>query len=188
MKDKTNESPRRPGALWVAAFAILAGGCMSSSAETLSIATLATFAAPEDVRVEVRKECEPEVRLPLVMKEEIINRTAIQKPVLIEMPTNPPDGLAMTVTILGLDIPRGAGFSSEKRTLRILTVLHRNGSRVAEYDRFSEVQGSIGFIQAVFHIRKACDYVDYLVRDASKNTVERFKLMKLLPESASKPH
>ncbi len=188
MMDKKNELLGRSCTPWVAAMAILAGSCTSASAETLSIAKLATYANPEEVRVEVRKECEPEARLPLVMQEEIINRTAIQSPLLMEKPMNQPDGLAMTVTILSLDIPRGAGFSSEKRTLRMLTVLYRNGSRAAEYDRFSEVQGSIGFIQAVFRIRKVCDYVDYLVRDASKNTVERFKLMKLLPEAASMQH
>jgi len=187
MMDIKDGSPCGSAVLRFTAIAILTGGCMSASAEMLSIAKLATYANPEDVRVEVRKECEPEVRLPIVMKEEVVNRTAIQNPVLVENPKNQLGGLTMTVTVLGLDIPRGAGFSSEKRTLRVLTVLYRNGSRVAEYDRFSEVQGSIGFIQSVFHIRKACDYVDYLVRDASKNTVERFKLMRLLPEVASEP-
>jgi hypothetical protein len=177
--------PHFPG-YRMAATIVLAAGCVPVMAETLHIARLAAYANPEKVRIEVRKECEPEIRLPAVIQEEIIKRTAIQNAVLTNHPIVETDGLTMAVTILGLEIPHGTGFSSEKRTLRIKTVLYRNGAVVGEYDRFSEVRGTINFAQAVFRIRKACDYVDYLVSDASRNTVERFMLMKLLPEAVSK--
>jgi len=167
---------------------MLAAGCMPAMAETLSIVRPATYANRENVREAVRKECEPEVRLPVVIQEEAIKRTAIQDSVLTDHPTAQTGGLAMAVTILGLEVPHGTGFSSARRTLRVKTVLYRNGTMVGEYDRFSEAQGSISFVQKVFRIRKACDYVDHLIRDASRNTVERFMLMKLLPEAVSKPH
>lgn len=169
------------------ALIIVAGGNLPTHAETLHIRKLATYANPERVRQQVREECTPEVMLPVVMREEIISRTAIQNVVLTDRQSAENEGLTMTLSILSLELPHGAGWTSEKRSLRLKTVLFRGGVVVADIDHQSDARGAGNFFQKTFRIRKSCHYVEHLVRDASKNTVERFKLMQVLPgvESAT---
>lgn len=185
MKGIWKRSHRRGHTLWLVVLLAIAGGNTPVTAETMYIGKLATYVNPEWVRPQVREECAPEVMLPVVMREEIINRTAIQNVVLMDRQSAENEGLTMTISILSLELPHGAGWTSEKRSLRLKTVLFRGGVLVADTDHQSDARGAGNFFQKTFRIRKSCHYVQHLVRNASKNTVERFKLMKVLPDVES---
>lgn len=185
MKGIWKRSHRRGHPLWLVGLLVIAGGNTPVIAETIYIGKLATYVNPERVRQQVREECAPEVMLPVMMREEIISRTAIQNVILTDRQSADNEGLTMTLSILSLELPHGAGWTSEKRSLRLKTVLFRDGVVVTDTDHQSDARGAGNFFQKTFRIRKSCHYVQHLVRDASKNMVERFKLMKILPDVES---
>jgi len=163
------------------ALIIVAGGNLPTHAETLHIRKLATYANPERVRQQVREECTPEVMLPVVMREEILKRTSVQDVVLIEDLSAVREGLAMEISILSLHAPPGSGWTTEKRFMRVKTVVYRNGVVAGEYVRYLDTQGGGDLLKKLFKNRNTCQIVERLERDISEATVERFKVMKVLP-------
>ena len=178
-------SPSRGHVIRLLAMVVFAGSGMPAAGETLYLGKLAAYANPARVRAQVREECTPEITLPAALREEMLRRTAIQE---VEFTDNLPmvtNGLAMTVAIVSLDIPPGTGWNSAKRSLRVKTILYRDGVVVAQTDLDADSRGAGNFVQKVFRIRKSCDYLERLIRDVSRNTVERMKLLKALPTTVA---
>ena len=180
MKNFWKKSHRRSHVLWLIALLVFVGGNTPVTAETLYISKLASYTAPEKVREKVRTECTPEIQLPLVMREEIMKRTSIQQVVPTDEPSAVKNGLAITFSILSLNIPPGAGYNTEKRTMKVKSVVYRNGAMAAEYVRYSDHQGGGGKFGP-----GACTDVERLARDIGVHTAGWLMTMKLFQEAAS---
>lgn len=153
---------------------------MPVHAATLYISKSAMYEQDNHAREKVINECVPEALIPAVMREEILSRTNIQDVVLTDNLPLQKESLAMGISILSLKIPPGAGWSTEKRFIKIKSVLYRDGVIAAEIERYSDVYGGGNVIDKVFKIRGSCHVVEHLARDAIAYTVERFKAMNLL--------
>lgn len=180
MQDFWKRTRSRSHILWLVAVLVFVGGNTPVAAQTLYTSKLATYANPEKVREKVRTECMPEVQLPIVMREEILKRTSIQHVV----PTNElsalKNELAIKFLILSLHIPPSAGWTTEKRTMKVKSVVYRNEVMVAEYIRYADTQGGGGLFN-----RSACTIMERLARDIGVHTAEWLKAKKLFPEAPS---
>lgn len=181
MKGIWKQSHRRGHALWLVVMAGIVGGNTPVTAETLYINKLATYANADKVREKVRAECTPETQIPIVMREQIIKRTSIQHVVLTDESPTKRDGLAIDISILSLNVTPGAGFTTEKRSMRVKSVVYRNGIMAAEYVRYSESQGGGGLFN-----RGTCTIVERLARDIGERTADWLKTAKLFQEGSSK--
>jgi hypothetical protein len=170
--------------LWPGALALFFAGYTSVSAETMHIKKVATYADTTQVRQELRAECKLDTLLPEMMREEVLNRTSIRNVVLMDDLPGKTAGLAMELSILDLKIPPATGWTTEIRALKVKSVIYRDGNIASEYVRNAQTQGGGNMFRKLFKNRNSCQVVDRLARDVSEQTVERFKLMKLLPEAA----
>ncbi len=164
---------------WLIAPVVFVGGNTPVAAQTLYISKLATYAAPERVREKVRTECMPEVQFPLVMREEILKRTSIQQVEPTDEQSVVNNELAMKFLILSLNIPPSAGWTTEKRTMKVKSVVYRNGVLVAEHVRYADTQGG----GKLFFNRSTCQIVERLTRDIGVHTAEWLKASKLFQEA-----
>lgn len=170
---------------WFITPIVLIGMSTPVTAETLYIGKLASYAAPQKVREKVRTECMPEVQLPLIMREEIIKRTSIQEVVPTDELSALKSKLTMEFSILSLNIPPSAGWTSEKRTMKVKSVVYRNGVMAGEYIRYADSQGGGNLLN-----RSACEIVERLERNISVQTAEWLKTMNLfqaVPSPAPEP-
>ena len=170
--------------LWLISPVVFVSGNTPVAAETLYISKLASYVAPAKVREKVRTECTPEVELPQVMREEILKRTSIQQVVPTDEPSTLKNGLAITFSILSLNIPPSAGWTTEKRTMKVKSVVYRNGVMVAEYVRYADTQGGGNLFN-----RSACQIVERLTRDISTHTAEwlTVKILQEAPQTTPGP-
>jgi hypothetical protein len=174
----------QPLSLWPGALALFFAGHTPVSAETMYIKKVASYADTARVRVEVREECKPELLLSTMMREEILNRTSISKVVLTDDAPGKKDGLAMELSILDVKTPPATSWTTEMRVLKVKSVIYRDGNITAEYVRNAQTPGGGSMFKKVFKNSNSCQVLERLAREVSEQTVERFKLMKLLPEVA----
>lgn len=154
---------------WLVALLVFVGVDIASATQTLYIGNTASYANPKKVREKVREECTPETQLPIVMREEIQKRTSIQQVV----PTDEPsamNGLVVTFSILSLNIPPSAGWTTEKRSMKVKSTVYRDRAMVNEYVRYADAQGG----GRLFN-RSACQIVERLTRDIGEHTAEWLK-------------
>lgn len=165
---------------------LLFNGCLPAFAENMYINRVAAYADTVRVREEVRDECKPDVLLPSLMREEILNRTSIASVILAEDLSGKKDGFVMELSILDMQTPPAASWTTEMRVLKVKSVLYRDGRVAGEYIRNSKLQGGGSWFKKLFKNRNSCQIVERLAREVSEQTVERFKLIKLLPEPTPK--
>lgn len=166
---------------WLLALLITIGANPTVVAQTLYISKLATYATPEKIREKVRTECVPEVQLPIVMHEEILKKTSTQQVELADELSALKKELAIKFMILSLNIPPSAGWTSEKRSMKVKTVVYRDGTMVAEYVRYADNQGG----GKLFLNRSACQIVERLARDVGTHTAQWLKTKQFLQDSPS---
>ena len=142
------------------------------AAQTFYISKTASYENIKKVRQIVREECAPEARLPLVMGEEIQKRISIQVVATDESPPTK-NGLAITFSILRLNMPPAAGWTTEKRIIRVKSIVYRNGVMVAENISYADTQGGGRLLN-----RMTCQIVDDLIRNVSVQTAEWFMAKK----------
>lgn len=169
--------PRVPSIAWLFVPLVFFGGDIASATQTLYIGNTASYANLKKVREKVREECAPEMLLPMVMREEILKRTPIQEAVPTSEPSAVKNGVVITFSILSLNIPPGAGWTTEKRSLKVKTVIYRNGSMVDEYVRYAATQGGGNLVN-----RGTCQIVERLVRIVSVHTAEWLTTINLFQE------
>ena len=180
MKDFLKK-PRSPSHVpWLIALVVFVGGNTPVAAQTLYISKLATYAAPEKIREKVRTECMPEVQLPIVMREEILKGMSNHQVVPTDDLSAVKNELAIEFLILSLNIPPSAGWTTEKRTMKVKSVVYRNGVMAAEYIRYAETQGG----GKLFN-RSACQIVERLARDIGAHTAKWLKAKKFLQDGPS---
>ena len=181
MKDFLKK-PRSPSHVpWLIALVVFVGGNTPVAAQTLYLSKLASYAAPEKVREKVRTECMPEVQLPIVMREEILKGVPSQQVVPTDDLSSVKNGLAIEFLILSLSLPPSAGWTTEKRSMKVKSVVYRNGAMVAEYVRYADNQGGG---KLVFN-RSACQIVERLARDIGAHTAKWLKAKKFLQDGPS---
>lgn len=163
------------------ALALFVGSNTPVAAQTLYISKLATYAAPEKIREKVRTECMPEVQLPIVMREEILKGTSNHQVVSTDDLSAVKNELAIDLLILSLNIPPSAGWTTEKRSMKVKSVVYRNGTMVAEYVRYADNQGG----GKSFLNRSACQIVERLARDIGAHTAKWLKAKKFLQDGPS---
>lgn len=157
---------------WLLTPLVFVGGDVAMAAQTLYIGKTASYENIKKVRQIVREECAPETQLPLVMHEEIQKRTSIQV-VATDEPLAAKNGLAITFSILSLNIPPSAGWTTEKRIMRVQSIVYRNGVMVADHVSYADSQGG----GRLFN-RMTCQIVDDLIRDIGVHTAEWIKAKK----------
>ena len=180
MRDFWKRSRFRNHILWFMALPVFIGGNAPVAAQTLYIGKPAVYVNLGKVREKVRTECVPEVQLPVVMYEEILKRTSIQQIVLTDELSAMKNELAIKVLILSLNIPPSAGWTTEKRTMKVKSVVYRNGAMVAEYVHYADTQGGGHLFN-----RGTCQIVERLARDIGVHTAEWLKARKLFQEVPS---
>lgn len=155
------------GIAWFLALLVFVGGTVALAAPTLSISKTASYENIKKVREKVREECTPETQLPMVMREEILKRTPTQEAVLTDDLSTDKNGLMLQLQILSLNIPPSAGWTSEKRTMKVKSVVYRNGAVAGEYVRYADTQGGGHLFN-----RSACQIVERLARDIAVHSAE----------------
>lgn len=153
--------------VWLLAPLVFVGGDVAMAAQTLYIGKTASYENIKKVREKVREECAPETQLPLVMREEILKRTSIQQVVPTDESSAVKNGLSVTFSIISLNIPPSAGWTTEKRTMKVKSVVYRNGAMVGEYVRYADTQGGGNLFN-----RSACQIVERLARDIAVHSAE----------------
>lgn len=155
---------------WLLVPIAFVGGDVAIAGQTLYISKTASYEDLKKVREKVRQECTPETQLPMVMREEILKRTSIQQVVPTDEPSVVKNGLAVTFSIISLNIPPSAGWTTEKRTMKVKSVVYRNGAIVGEYVRYADTQGGGNLFN-----RSACQIVERLARDIAVHSAEWLK-------------
>lgn len=163
--------PRLSGSVaWLIVPLLFARGDIASAVPILYIGNTASYANLNKVREKVREECAPDTQLPIMMREEIQKRTSLQQIMPTDEPSAMKNGLAITFSILSLNIPPSAGWTTEKRSMKVKSIVYRDGAVVNEYVRYADDQGG----GRLFN-RSACHIVETLTRDIAEHTAEWFR-------------
>lgn len=170
---------------WFLVPIVFVGGGVAMGEQTLYISKTASYENPKKVREKVREECAPETQFTMMMREEILKRTSIQEVVLTDEPTTVKNGLAVTFSILSLNIPPSAGWTTEKRSMKVKSVLYRKGIIADEYVRYADAQGG----GRLFN-RSACQIVEGLERDIAGHSAEwiKVKILQATPPTTPSSH
>lgn len=155
---------------WLLAPLVLVGGDLASATQTLYITNTASYENIKKVREKVREECTPETQLPIVMREEIQKRISIQQILPTDEPSEVKNGLAITFSIVSLNIPPSAGWTTEKRSMKVKSIVYRDGAIINEYVRYADSQGG----GRLFN-RSSCHIVERLTRDIGEHTADWLK-------------
>jgi hypothetical protein len=144
----------------------LAGYSLAAAAETIYLNKVAAYRNPDGIQATVKEECKMDVRLPEVVREEIVNRTKFSSVALVEDPLSVNEGYAVIVSIVGLDVAR-AGWSTSPKFMKIKAVLYRDGAVMGEF--LNSDQSSYAHINLVRGARTSCKIAEVLAEDLGKD-------------------
>lgn len=141
-------------------------------ADTLYIGDVAAYWNADRVQQAVREECKMDVRLPAVIREEIEKLSLYTEITLVNDPLASHRGLVLVATIIGLDAPRGGGWSSSPKFMKIKAVLYKNGVAVGEFSQSARAGHSVALHK---NVRSNCRIVDDLAEELSEEVAAWLK-------------
>jgi len=176
--------------LWVSAFLLAFGLPLTAMADSLHIKKVAEYRNADKVQKVLRDECQIDIRLPQIIQDEVEELSLFNNVSLIEDPLTVPHGFALVASIITLEAPAGAGWSTATKFLKVKAILYRDRQNIGEFVRAERVVGSNDPIKNATKYRGNCRIAEHLAGEISEQLAEWIKKQNLSskePTSKSLP-
>ena len=162
------------------AILLAAGLPLSALADSLSIKKVAEYRNAEKVQKVLREECRIDTRLPEIIQDEVGKLSVFSQISLTDDPLTAPHEFALVASIITLEAPAGAGWSSGTKFLKVKAILYRKGENVGEFVRSARKGGSYNVITNATKYRGNCRIVEYLAVDISEHLTAWIKKQNII--------
>ena len=153
--------------LGVSAFQ-LALGLPLAMADSLHIKKVAEYRNADKVQKVLREECRIDTRLPEIIQDEVGKLSVFSQVSLIDDPLSAPHEFALVASIITLEAPAGAGWSTATKFLKVKAILYRNRENIGEFVRSERAVGSNDPIKNATKYRGNCKIAEHLAGEISE--------------------
>lgn len=154
---------------WVSAILLMAGLQLPVMADTLYIKKVAEYRSPESVQRAVREECQINTRLPEMIRDEIGKLPVFREVALVEDPLSAKHKFALVASIISLEVPPGAGWSTGTKFLKVKAILYRDGENIGEFVRAERAGRGHDLITNVTRNYSNCKIAEHLADNISEH-------------------
>lgn len=167
---------------------LLAAHPLSVMADSLSIKKIAEYRNPDKVQKVLQEECRIDARLPELIQDEVGRLSLFGQISLIDDPLTAPHEYALVASIITLEAPAGAGWSTGTKFLKVKAILYRNRETVGEFVRSERAVGNNDPLKNATKYRGNCKIVEHLAAEISERLAVWIKKQNIpIKETNSKP-
>jgi len=128
--------------LWASVMLLTVGLPLPAMADSLSIKKVAEYRNANRVKKVLREECRIDTRLPEMVQDKVGKLSLFSQVSLTDDPLTAQHDFALVASIISLEAPPGAGWSTGTKFLKIKATLYRNQENVGEFVRAERTVGN----------------------------------------------
>lgn len=163
----------------------LALGLPLAMADSLHIKKVAEYRNADKVQKVLREECRIDTRLPEIIQDEVGKLSVFSQVSLIDDPLSAPHEFALVASIITLEAPAGAGWSTGTKFLKVKAILYRNRENIGEFVRSERAVGSNDPIKNATKYRGNCKIAEHLAGEISEHLAVWIKKQNILSKETT---
>ncbi len=149
-------------------FALMAGLHLPATADTLYVGKTAEYRNPVGVQQVIRDECQIDTRLPVMIQEQVGKLAQFSEVSLADDPLSLSPEFAIVASIISLEVPPGAGWSTGTKFMKVKAILYRHGENVGEFVHSERMGRSNDPIRNATKYRGNCKIAEHLADNVSE--------------------
>lgn len=152
----------------VGLLALMMGLHLSATADTLYVGKTAEYRNPVRVQQVIRDECQIDTRLPVMIQEQVGKLALFSEVSLADDPLSANPEFAIIASIISLEVPPGAGWSTGTKFMKVKVILYRHGENAGEFVHSERMGRSNDPIRNATKYRGNCKIAEYLADNVSE--------------------